>query len=983
MDNLNAVKSTLIDATINYPVSCSPTATSETGEFQPLPVRPLECESHFYNCYPWSLQVFPTLREVHERLRVELKHVETVEEEWQRREVEINILLFACAISESIDDFLLGKTCDLSKLKDVAAFAGPALRSVESIFEKQRNLRARSLKRLFTWRTVWEQTLQPFVRGLLTGKIPDNSVRELESLLAFSLPATLLKSRPRIPAAFHAQDLTHFDIVTLGDKFVSRFPERARRVMIVGLRTAGSYFAPVLHAHLSSQGYEDVGSMTIRPKSGIGYWEMRSLRRAANKKALVIVVDEPGGTGTTYARAVDCIRDTGIATENIVLLLPIHPTVRDWSEKPGYLRLSRFCILPLEPEEYYKHRLLQLQSVKSQLSTYCRQLGYTEVRVLETERSDQINRHLRRLSEEKSQNRFKRVYEVHLAKRSGETEIRFVLAKSVGWGWLSYHAFLAGEQLAEFVPSILGLRNGLLYSEWCSGDRDCLQNGSRRGVIETAASYIAERVKKLKLLEDPTADLAEEGRHFGCEQLIDFLGRAYGGRAIVGLRRGRLRHEFGKTSVPCPTFTDSRMQKLEWLSGPASTLKSDFEQHGLGKYELSITDPAYDIADFILNFRLSREEEEQLIKHYVGLSGDADLHRRLFFNKLQAGTWAMSSSLSNLADSRLVHRHEEFHRRYIDAWNFLTIQSAHRCGSLYQKQPNIAWKSPFVVLDVDGVLDKHVFGYPSTTAAGIQALALLHSHGFTVALDTARSVQEVKEYCRAYGFAGGIAEYGAWVWDAVAGKEMVLVSVEDKQRLDELAERLRTIPGVFLNDDYQYSLRAFAYGANGAVPLPTPVIEALVAKLKLDRLKIRQTSIDTTVTARATDKGKGLLALKALIGQERAETIAVGDTEPDIPMFAVSQRSFAPGNMSSCRPVAKAMGCNIVPGRYQVGLLQIAQAIVHPDGGRCNTCTSPENLDRLKEPDLFLKLLRVADEGRMARLFGALRDPLSYRAFTK
>jgi hydroxymethylpyrimidine pyrophosphatase-like HAD family hydrolase len=983
MDSLNAVDGTSVDVSIHYSVSSSQTPPSDTDELKPQPVRLMDCESRFYNYYPWSLQVFPTLREVHERLRGELKHLETVEEEWQRREVEINIFLLACAVTESIDDFLLGKTCDLSKIKDMAAFAGPVLRGVEGIFEKRRNLRSRSLKSLFTWRTVWEQTLQPFVRGLLTGRVPHNSVRELESLLAFPLPVTLLKSRPRIPAAFHAQDLTHLDIVTLGDKFISSFPDRARPVMIVGLRTAGSYFAPVLHAHLSSQGYEDVSSMSIRPKSGIGYWEMLSLKRGAKRKALVIVIDEPGGTGTTYARAVDCISGASIAKKDIVLLLPIHPTVRNWSEKPGYLRLSRFCILPLEPEEYYKHKLLQLESAKSQLSTYFRQLGYTEVRVLETEKSDQINRHLRRLSEEKSQNRFKRVYEVQLVKATGERETRLVLAKSVGWGWLSYHAFLAGERLTGFVPSMLGLRNGLLYSEWCGRDHDGLQNDSRSRIIETAASYIAKRVKKLNLSGDPTADLAEEGRHFGCEQLIDYLGRAYGGRAIVGLRRGRLRHEFGKRNVPCPTFTDSRMQKLEWLSGPESTFKSDFEQHGLGKYELSITDPAYDVAEFILNFRLSCEEEEQLINQYVSRSGDADVRPRLFLNKLQAGTWAMRSALSNLTDPRLAHRHEEFHRRYIDAWNFLTIQSAHRCGGLYQKRETIAWKPPFVFLDVDGVLDKHVFGYPSTTAAGIQALALLQNHGVTVALDTARSMQEVKEYCRAYGFAGGIAEYGAWVWDAVGGNEMVLVSMEDKQQLDELAERLRQIPGVFLNDDYQYSLRAFTYGPNGTVPLPTPVIETLMAKLKLDRLKMRQTSIDTTVTARANDKGKGLLALKALIGQEPAETIAVGDTEPDIPMFAVSQRSFAPGNMSSCRPIAKALGCNIVPGRYQVGLLQIAHAIVHPDGGRCNTCTSPHNLDRLKEPDLFLKLLRVADEGRMARLFGALRDPMSYKAFKK
>ena len=32
--------------------------------------------------------------------------------------------------------------------------------------------------------------------------------------------------------------------------------------------------------------------------------------------------------------------------------------------------------------------------------------------------------------------------------------------------WLGYHAFLAGHRLAGFVPPVLGLRDGVLYSEW-------------------------------------------------------------------------------------------------------------------------------------------------------------------------------------------------------------------------------------------------------------------------------------------------------------------------------------------------------------------------------------------------------------------------------------------------------------------------------------------------------------------------------------
>jgi hydroxymethylpyrimidine pyrophosphatase-like HAD family hydrolase len=883
---------------------------------------------------------------------------------------------------ESVDDFLLGKTIDLSKVKDAAGFASPLLSRFESLCAIGRNLRARGLNRFFAWRTSWELKVTNFLQQKLSHGAIESAALDMESLLAFPFPGKLLDSRPRIPAAFHAQDLTHFDMLTLGDKFISRFPDRSRPVSIVGLRTAGTYFALLLQAHFSLKGYQDVSSTTIRPKSGVGYWESLRLRKAAGKKALVIVIDEPGGTGTTYARAVDQIRKAGIARENIVLLLPVHPTVRDWAEKPGYLRLSRFCILPLEPEEYHKQALLRLGPVRAQLQQYFQNSPYTEIAVRETYRSARIDRMLQAVSEEKSQNRFKKVYEVCLQRDTGERETRFILVKSVGWGWLSYHSFLAGERLKEYVPTVLGLRNGLLFTEWWGNDND-MRRHRREVHPKFAARYIADRVNKLSLPEDATADLAREGRHFGCEQAVEYLARAYGGRSVAGLRRIRVRQQFADLTSPCPTFTDARMQPLEWTSSFGSAFKSDYEHHGMGKYELSNTDPAYDLADFILNFRLSPTEEESFVQHYVNHSGDTDVHRRLFFSKFQAGTWAMTSALMNLVDQRLVHRHDEYHRRYIDAWNFLTINATRRCAALCDMPRNLTWKAPFVVLDIDGVLDKHVFGFPSTTMAGIRAISLLHRHGLTIALDTARSTTEVKAYCRAYGFAGGIAEYGAWAWDSITDTERVLIDYRDKEQLDELSAHLRCIPGVFLNEDYIYSLRAFMYTKNGTTSLPDPIINALISDLKLDRLQARQTSLDTAVTARRANKGAGLLSLKALAGCPDAHTHAVGDSDPDIPMFAVSQHSYAPANISRARPVAKALGCIIAEGRYQVGLLQIAQKIVHPDGKKCEQCTcSAKGLGPGKS-DLFPQLLEVADQGRVRRLIGALCDPLSYRSFVK
>jgi len=82
-------------------------------------------------------------------------------------------------------------------------------------------------------------------------------------------------------------------------------------------------------------------------------------------------------------------------------------------------------------------------------------------------------------------------------------ETRYVLAKSVGWGWLGYHAFLAAEALAEFVPPVLGLRQGILYTEWLP-QRAGLALGDRAALVRRAASY-ARRLEECAAMEPAAA----------------------------------------------------------------------------------------------------------------------------------------------------------------------------------------------------------------------------------------------------------------------------------------------------------------------------------------------------------------------------------------------------------------------------------------------------------------------------------------------
>jgi hydroxymethylpyrimidine pyrophosphatase-like HAD family hydrolase len=74
-------------------------------------------------------------------------------------------------------------------------------------------------------------------------------------------------------------------------------------------------------------------------------------------------------------------------------------------------------------------------------------------------------------------------------------------------------------------------------------------------------------------------------------------------------------------------------------------------------------------------------------------------------------------------------------------------------------------------------------------------------------------------------------------------------------------------------------------------------VHRLLVDLRLDRLAFHHTSIDTHIVAKEVDKGTGLAALRDWVLAKDAETIAVGDGEPDLAMFRVAARSFAPANV--------------------------------------------------------------------------------------
>lgn len=961
-----------------------------------VPIEPLKAEIEFYQAYEWSLNAHPTVEQALSYLKCEIDRLGVAPSGWQREEVATNVFLLSCGILNCVDEYLRGPTLRLPSPLGSMRIGRCTKWIAEGLLG---NKWSRSTLR--RWRDQWLCSVDDFLAHFVRGHAAEmpllvESAQNLAKTFRLRLPLGLRGQQLSVPTPFRRLDLTHFDVLTLGNKCIERFPDQASPLLLIGLRTSGSYFAPLLQALFKSKGYVNVSLVTLEPNKGPGRWESKELRRYAERGYTALIVDDPPQTAGAVFAAFEIARRAGFASDRLRAVVPTHLARNDW-----FRPLQDDLLISHGPEQWHKRTLLESQFAERLLSEYYGSVGFTRVTVAESRRTEKFNASLQNTFSDDRGVRLKQVFEVHLEAASGGRETRFVLAKSVGWGWLGYHAFLAARQLADYIPPILGLRDGILYMEWMPQAEIGQANDDRNEQIKRYADYVAARVRRLSV-KTTVSGKYQQRHENGIRILSKALSRAYGGILADTLMRARLAKILRSQACPFPTLIDGNMQPAEWIQGPMGLLKTDFEHHGMGKTALNVVDPAYDLADTILNFELSEDEERELLRRYVQQCGDADVEERLFLFKLLAGIWSMYQAQDNLfGKACTAERQRQFHKQFMRAWNFLTVQAARHCGHQLQSRSLPQWHAPLVALDIDGVIDRRLFGFPSTTAAGILAFSALQAQQLSVVVNTARSVSEVKDYCQAYSLSGGIAEHGSYVWDAIARRGKSLISAETMHQLDKLSGRLREMPGVFLDDRHQYSIRAFTYqdkpqgllstlirslrsasiGDGALTPLPPLVIRQLLEELGLDRLRFHQTAIDTTIVAKDADKGTGLAALRDLVLEPEAQTIAVGDHEQDLSMFRIATKAFAPANLR-CRRQARLIGCKIVRGQYQNGLVEIARAIASlAVGGNSNNVTVRAN--PVPKGDLFFSLLRVADRSYGTNLVTAVLNRSAYRIFVR
>jgi hydroxymethylpyrimidine pyrophosphatase-like HAD family hydrolase len=435
-----------------------------------------------------------------------------------------------------------------------------------------------------------------------------------------------------------------------------------------------------------------------------------------------------------------------------------------------------------------------------------------------------------------------------------------------------------------------------------------------------------------------------------------------------------LRKQLTEAVSSVPTFIDGRMRPDEWLKTADGLFKADFEHHNFGGGELDIVDPAYDLAAAIHEFRLPKQAEQELVRTYAEASGDSSVEDRILIHKILYGTTAMQYAASAIKSGREVEKNNE---RRLYARSFLVYSMNEFCAQFIRVPSQTGtWSPSLFFMDLDGVFDHELLGFPHASRCGLQSVALLRAHGFSIVPNTGRSIQHVRQYCDAYGFPGGIAEFGSVFLDAVNGREVPLIDAAAAEQLAACREVIRSIPGVFIDPGYEYSIRIYRYAGGGTVGLKTDEIKHLLNRPEFSKLSYVWRSADTYIVQKRTSKGSALRAVRRLAGRSDVPVTAIGDSQHDIGMLAAAEFAYAPANCSPLiRDLARQGKCRIVKQRYQNGLLAAVQDLLRkqPAGILKSLPVQPPAHRPAAGPrGLMERLLDAADRGPVPQALSAL-----------
>jgi hydroxymethylpyrimidine pyrophosphatase-like HAD family hydrolase len=568
-------------------------------------------------------------------------------------------------------------------------------------------------------------------------------------------------------------------------------------------------------------------------------------------------------------------------------------------------------------------------------------------------------------------------YEALVIGEDGETTVERIAVKGLGPGYFSERARYVAAALPGYITEPIGIEGGLLYLREPAPEART-QAPISSLVEQEIAAYVVRRRSALAIDQDPSPRLLDDDMVW--RVAADALGKALLGpvRALAY----PITHAISRRllAVSRPSVIDGNLGLSYWSTAPTACRRSFLKSSWLGR--LTCFDAAFDLAaaaaaldveelrdgdsapepsggDRLLQaFHEQTQEqidaERWFVYQLVELSTQLDYLGRAIAAADDAGEDDRSSMDRWLATRRALAR---AHQRYLHGVFFSDLSPAST--------------GPLCAFDVDWVLETSWLQFPALAPAGARALRALLRHGFRPVLATARSLDEVRDRCRAYDLAGGVAEFGSVVYDHTARVTLPQVKPEDQAELVRLREVLSGMRGVYLDPAYRSSIRAVRFHAGaGCRGLEEETIQTALATAGADDvIQVFRGGGQTDFVHASVDKGTGLRALAATLGVEKSATplaFAVGDDWPDLPMLDLGRAAFAPANLSArLRDELQGRNVSITPYPFGSGALQAVTSFLGHDPRRCEICR-PRNLS--DDEALLVGALAGLDGPRRGRI---------------
>jgi adenine/guanine phosphoribosyltransferase-like PRPP-binding protein/phosphoglycolate phosphatase-like HAD superfamily hydrolase len=817
--------------------------------------------------------------------------------------------LLAAGASQILRDFLEDDPGHL--LRAAAIFderrlgpAGSALSRTASLASSALRRRSDSRRRALTLAAdQLDAVITDLAAGVHSGELPPDThgavVRILSDIASQDVPTGA--DGVRQPSCFRSFDQHPRDLQSLARLVVDRHSPTRARFVVVGVRTSGSYLAPLLAEALGLAGCDPVPWVTVRPHRPPSPSVRSRLLDLAADGVRALVIDDPPTSGGSVDCVVTLLETLGFSPSQVTLAL----ATLAQTELPE--RLQRHDAVVLDWSDWDIHRRLSPLSVRSMLQDL-----WADVDI------DGLSPFT--LPEDAMARGHERAGFRVTAAQSGRQSTLSIVAEGAGLGFLGRHVLAVSDALPGLVPHVVGFNDGIVVRQWIPDEARVHLDTEAR--VRQAVHYVSSRRSELPARRDAAATMI--GQKPAWEVASRILASPYG---IVGLamRSGGLDAAVRSLLTPqTPVVVDGQTGSRSWFEVDGSLVKVSFSERSYSNLDLACYDAAYDAAGVALG-ATTRELVEVAREAFESESGVmVDPERWLLYRLVHL--WDLRRLDQLAADVAEVAA-----SRVWQDWAATRLLG----GSLDHGD------GPICAVDVDGVLETSRLGAPVLTPSAAAGLHALDAHGYRTVLATGRSATELEDRCARYGLLGGVAEYGGVVYDHRTGVAHELIDEEARAALAAGREFLSGIPGVWLAAHHRASIRAYRLDADGSrVRVDEATCDAVVQAAG-GGLKAHAGLAQVDFVPAGVDKASGLEELLTLLdAPSRALSVAVGDSLADLSMLRAAERGFVPAH---ARRLAQGSVRAMRHG-YQRGFHDAVTEVVGHAPSGCAVCRTHDDV---------------------------------------